>query len=50
MAVPKKKMSKSRRNSRRAVWNKKVVKQVQIALTLGKGLINSKLLTGNVEL
>ena len=44
MAVPKKKMSKSRRDSRRATWNKKVLKQVQMALTLGKGIINSKLL------
>jgi large subunit ribosomal protein L32 len=43
MAVPKKKMSKSRRNSRRATWKKKVLKQVQLALTIGNSIFNSNL-------
>ena len=33
MAVPKKKMSKSKRDMRRYVWKKKVLKQVLIALS-----------------
>nr|NP_041935.1 ribosomal protein L32 [Euglena gracilis]P31558.2 RecName: Full=Large ribosomal subunit protein bL32c; AltName: Full=50S ribosomal protein L32, chloroplastic [Euglena gracilis]AKL82390.1 ribosomal protein L32 [Euglena gracilis var. bacillaris]CAA50122.1 50S ribosomal protein L32 [Euglena gracilis] len=36
MAVPKKKMSKSRRNSRKSNWKKKVLKKVLFALSLGK--------------
>ena len=44
MAVPKKKMSKSRRNSRRTTWKKKVLKHVQLALTIGNSLYNSNLL------
>nr|YP_010700118.1 ribosomal protein L32 [Colacium mucronatum]WCH63264.1 ribosomal protein L32 [Colacium mucronatum] len=43
MAVPKKKMSKSRRNSRRATWKKKVLKQLQIALTIGNSISSSNL-------
>jgi large subunit ribosomal protein L32 len=42
MAVPKKKMSKSRRDMRRSEWKKKVVKQVLVAISLGKSLLRSK--------
>jgi large subunit ribosomal protein L32 len=44
MAAPKKKMSKSKRNSRKSTWNKKVVKKVTLAISLGKSLLktNSK--------
>lgn len=38
MAVPKKKMSRSRRDSRKSNWKKKVLKQVDNALSLGKSL------------
>ena len=41
MAQPKKKMSKSRRNSRRANWKNKVYKQVLSAISLGKSVLNS---------
>nr|AEW12958.1 ribosomal protein L32 [Colacium vesiculosum] len=44
MAVPKKKMSKSRRNSRRNTWKKKVLKQVQLALTIGNSLSNANII------
>ena len=40
MAVPKKKMSKSRRNSRRNNWKKKLVKQVEHAISIGKSIQN----------
>lgn len=40
MAVPKKKMSKSRRDSRKNSWKKKVLKNVKMALSLGKSLLN----------
>ena len=40
MAVPKKKTSRSRRDSRKATWKKKVQKQVKIALSLAKSLTN----------
>lgn len=36
MAVPKKKTSKSRRNSRKSYWKKKVLKRVLIAISLAK--------------
>lgn len=42
MAVPKKKMSKSRRDSRKSNWKKKVVKSVLVAISLGKSLLNNK--------
>lgn len=42
MAQPKKKMSKSRRDSRRATWNNKIYKQVLFAISLGKSVLNSK--------
>jgi large subunit ribosomal protein L32 len=38
MAVPKKKMSKSRRDSRKSTWKNKVLKQVLVAISLGKSL------------
>lgn len=38
MAVPKKKMSKSRRDSRKNTWKKKVLKKVLFAISLGKSL------------
>lgn len=40
MAVPKKKMSKSRRDARKSIWKKKVVKNLNIAISLGKSLLN----------
>nr|YP_009540933.1 ribosomal protein L32 [Lepocinclis tripteris]AYQ93396.1 ribosomal protein L32 [Lepocinclis tripteris] len=42
MAVPKKKTSRSKRNSRRSSWNKKVLKKFTFAISLGKSLINNK--------
>jgi ribosomal protein L32 len=39
MAVPKKKMSKSKRNSRKSYWKKKVIKKVLIAISIGKSLM-----------
>ncbi len=42
MAVPKKKMSKSRRNVRKTAWKKGIYKQVLIALSLGKSLLNPR--------
>ena len=42
MAQPKKKTSKSRRDSRKSTWNKKVDKNVLLAISLGKSLIDKK--------
>lgn len=42
MAQPKKKMSRSKRDSRRANWKNKIKKQVVIAISLGKSILNSK--------
>jgi large subunit ribosomal protein L32 len=42
MAVPKKKMSKSRRDSRKSNWKKKVIKKVLSAISLGKSLLDNK--------
>lgn len=42
MAVPKKKTSKSRRDSRKSNWKKKVLKKVSFALSLGKSLKNNE--------
>lgn len=39
MASPKKKTSKTKKNSRRSNWNKKVEKRVAYALSLGKSLL-----------
>ena len=42
MAVPKKKTSKSKRNSRRATWNRKAAVQAQRALSLGKSVLTGQ--------
>ena len=42
MAVPKKKMSKSKRNSRKITWKLKVLKQVKRAISLGKSVLKKK--------
>jgi len=42
MAVPKKKTSKSKRNSRRATWNRKANIQAQRALSLGKSVLTNQ--------
>lgn len=42
MAQPKKKMSRSRRDSRRANWKRKVKKQVVLAISLAKSVLSSK--------
>jgi large subunit ribosomal protein L32 len=42
MAVPKKKMSNSKRNSRKSYWKKKIKKNVLIALSIGKSIIKKK--------
>jgi ribosomal protein L32 len=44
MAVPKKKMSKSKRNCRKTYWKKKVEKKSKIAISLNKLLLNEILL------
>ena len=41
MAVPKKKMSKSKRNSRKTTWKKKVKSNVLLAISIGKSLLNN---------
>jgi large subunit ribosomal protein L32 len=41
MAVPKKKMSKSKRDSRKSTWKKKVVKNVLKAISIGKSFANT---------
>lgn len=42
MAAPKKKTSKSKRNSRRATWNRKAAIQAQRALSLGKSVLTNQ--------
>lgn len=42
MAVPKKKMSKSKRDSRKNTWKKKVKNNVLIAISIGKSLLKNK--------
>lgn len=42
MAVPKKKMSKSRRNSRKHYWKNSVSKKVSFAISIGKSLATGK--------
>ena len=39
MAVPKKRTSKSKKNSRKSVWKKKAVKTTAQALSLAKSII-----------
>lgn len=43
MAVPKKKTSKSKKLSRKAIWNYKIVKHINFALTLSKSSRFSKI-------
>ncbi|MEL6552567.1 MAG: 50S ribosomal protein L32 [Cyanobacteria bacterium J06621_11] len=42
MAAPKKKTSKSKRNSRRATWKNKAAIQAQRALSLGKSVLTNQ--------
>jgi len=42
MAAPKKKTSKSKRNSRIATWNHKAAIQAQRALSLGKSVLTNQ--------
>ncbi|MEO1623248.1 MAG: 50S ribosomal protein L32 [Cyanobacteria bacterium J06632_3] len=42
MAAPKKKTSKSKRNSRRATWKRKAALQAQRALSLGKSVLTDR--------
>lgn len=42
MAVPKKKTSKSKRNSRKATWKRKAAVQAQRALSLGKSVLTNQ--------
>lgn len=42
MAVPKKRVSKSRRDSRKNTWNKKVLKNFKIAITFAKAFSKVK--------
>jgi len=42
MAVPKKKKSKSKKNSRKANWKKKGLKAAQKSLSLAKSMLKGK--------
>ena len=42
MAVPKKKTSKSKRDSRKAVWKRKAAAEAQKALSLGKSVLSGR--------
>ena len=42
MAVPKKKTSKSKRNFRRYIWKKKILKTVLLSLSLSKSSFNKE--------
>jgi large subunit ribosomal protein L32 len=42
MAVPKKKTSKSKRDQRRANWNRKAEAQAQRALSMGKSILSGR--------
>ncbi len=42
MAAPKKKTSKSKRNSRKATWKHKAAVQAQRALSLGKSVLTNQ--------
>ena len=44
MAVPKKKTSRSKKLLRKSIWNYKIVKHINFALTLSKSERFSKLL------
>ena len=42
MAVPKKKTSKSKRDSHKAVWKRKAAGHAQKAISLGKSILSGK--------
>lgn len=42
MAVPKKKTSKSKRDSRKAVWKRKAAVEAEKALSLGKSVLSGR--------
>nr|UBQ35303.1 ribosomal protein L32 [Thalassiosira sp.]UBQ35357.1 ribosomal protein L32 [Thalassiosira sp.] len=42
MAVPKKRTSKSKKNSRKANWKKKATKSAQKSLSLAKSILRGK--------
>lgn len=42
MAVPKKKTSKSKRDSRKAHWKRKAATEAQKALSLGKSVLSGR--------
>lgn len=42
MAVPKKKTSKSKRDSRRATWRRKAEVEAQKAISLGKSILSGR--------
>ena len=42
MAVPKKKTSKSKRDSRKAVWKRKAATEAEKALSLGKSVLSGR--------
>lgn len=42
MAVPKKKTSKSKRDSRKAVWKRKAAVEANKALSLGKSVLSGR--------
>jgi large subunit ribosomal protein L32 len=42
MAVPKKKTSKTKRDQRRAHWNRKAEKAAEKALSLGKSILTGR--------
>ena len=42
MAVPKKKTSKSKRDSRKALWKRKAAVEAQKALSLGKSVLSGR--------
>ncbi len=42
MAVPKKKTSKTKRDQRRAHWNRKANAQAQRALSMGKSILSGR--------
>ena len=41
MAVPKKKMSKSKTNSRKSYWKKKAEKNTLLAISIGKSILKN---------
>ncbi len=42
MAVPKKRTSKSKRDSRKAVWKRKAAVHAQKAISLGKSILSGR--------